>query len=153
MRSAIYVMGFKMEKRVVAYGIADSYNKPPTVSRDHRPPTYNSRREIEAQIIAFNRRQGAERYAFAKIFEDGTFEASYSPVEVGGWTVGIVKWFSVAKGFGFIVTGEGQPDVFIHQTTLDAAKVTDLQPGEPVSIRFGRTEKGLVATAIERAAP
>ncbi len=140
-----------MKKRIAAYGIADSYYKPPTVKRDHRPPTFNSRKEIEAQVIASNKRQGAKRYAFATIFEDGSFEAAFGPTDVGDWTPATVKWFSGSKGFGFAVIGEGKPDIFIHQTTLDACGVHGLQPGEPVSIRFGRTGKGLAATAIERA--
>lgn len=32
--------------------------------------------------------------------------------------VGAIKWFDVAKGFGFIVPDDGQPDVLLHVTCL-----------------------------------
>ena len=31
---------------------------------------------------------------------------------------GVVKWFDVAKGFGFIVPDNGMQDVFLHVTCL-----------------------------------
>lgn len=31
---------------------------------------------------------------------------------------GVIKWFDVAKGFGFIVPDDGQPDVLLHVTCL-----------------------------------
>ncbi len=32
--------------------------------------------------------------------------------------VGAIKWFDVAKGFGFIVPDDGRPDVLLHVTCL-----------------------------------
>ena len=139
-----------MQKRIVAYGIADSYNNPPTLMRDHKAPTSNSRRELEAQVATFNKRQGAKRYAVATVFEDGTFEASFVPTDVSDWKIGIVKWFSPLKGFGFVVTGDGEPDAFIHANVLETARIRELHPGDPVSIRIGKTVKGLVAVDIRR---
>jgi CspA family cold shock protein len=31
---------------------------------------------------------------------------------------GVIKWFDVAKGFGFIVPDNGMPDVLLHVTCL-----------------------------------
>jgi len=142
-----------MPKRAVAYGIADSYNTPPTLMRGHKPPTSAARQELEAQVATFNRRQGAKRYSIATVFEDGTFEAAYSPSEVGDWTMGIVKWFSATRGYGFVVIAadDGERDVFLHAAVAEKCGVKDLQPGDPVSIRYGKTSKGYVAVEVEQA--
>ena len=31
---------------------------------------------------------------------------------------GVIKWFDVAKGFGFIIPDNGMPDVLLHVTCL-----------------------------------
>ena len=37
-----------------------------------------------------------------------------NPIEVAG----VIKWFDVAKGYGFIVPDNGMPDVLLHVTCL-----------------------------------
>src|ERR1700754_4475845 len=41
-------------------------------------------------------------------------EAGLDVIEI----VGSIKWFDVAKGFGFIVPDDGRPDVLLHVTCL-----------------------------------
>jgi len=41
-------------------------------------------------------------------------ETAASVIEVSG----VIKWFDVAKGFGFIVPDSGMPDVLLHVTCL-----------------------------------
>src|SRR5689334_12129632 len=41
-------------------------------------------------------------------------ETAASVIEVSG----VIKWFDVAKGFGFIVPDDGRPDVLLHVTCL-----------------------------------
>lgn len=45
---------------------------------------------------------------------------------------GIVKWFNVLKGYGFIVPEDGSHDVFVHVSALDRAGLTVLQEGQRV---------------------
>ena len=44
-------------------------------------------------------------------------ELSAEPVDLVEIT-GVVKWFDVAKGFGFIVPDNGMQDVLLHVTCL-----------------------------------
>jgi len=53
---------------------------------------------------------------------------------------GKVKWFSDAKGFGFIETAEG--DVFVHHSVIEAEGFRTLQEGQEVEIEIGMGEKG-----------
>jgi cold shock CspA family protein len=46
---------------------------------------------------------------------------------------GKCKWFNSAKGFGFITPNDGQPDIFVHQTSIHSEGFRSLGEGEDVS--------------------
>ena len=48
-------------------------------------------------------------------------------------TIGIVKFFNVQKGFGFIAPDDGSPDVFVHVSAVERAGMTTLREGQRVS--------------------
>ena len=48
---------------------------------------------------------------------------------------GSVKWFNDAKGFGFI-TRSGQPDVFVHHTSIVAEGFRSLNEGDSVEFEL-----------------
>ena len=54
---------------------------------------------------------------------------------------GIVKWFNERKGYGFIEQEEG-PDVFVHQTGINASGFRSLNEGDRVSFDLEDGQKG-----------
>lgn len=46
---------------------------------------------------------------------------------------GVVKWFNMAKGFGFIAPDEGGADVFVHVSAVERSGLTGLREGQAVS--------------------
>lgn len=55
---------------------------------------------------------------------------------------GTVKWFSGAKGYGFIGPDEGGKDVFVHHTAIDMKGYKTLEEGQRVSFEVTRGSKG-----------
>ncbi len=46
---------------------------------------------------------------------------------------GTVKWFSPAKGYGFIANDNGGEDVFVHFSSIDADGYRSLNEGQKVT--------------------
>ena len=56
---------------------------------------------------------------------------------------GEIKWFDVAKGYGFIVPDNGLPDVLVHVTTLRRDGFQTAREGARVVCEVLRRSKGL----------
>ena len=61
---------------------------------------------------------------------------------------GIVKWFDVKKGYGFITPDHGGPDVFVHFSAINGTGYKSLQEGARVEFEIGKGRKGLQAQAV-----
>jgi cold shock protein len=60
---------------------------------------------------------------------------------------GTVKWFSNAKGFGFIQRASGD-DVFVHHTAIQEAGFKSLEEGQLVEFTVNTGPKGLQAADV-----
>ena len=65
--------------------------------------------------------------------------------------MGTVKWYNVAKEFGFIVRDGGGKDVFVHVSALDRAGITGLNEGQRVFVGVAEGGKGPEAASIQLA--
>lgn len=65
---------------------------------------------------------------------------------------GTVKWFSDAKGYGFIQVeepGDGAKDIFVHYSEIVKDGYKSLAQGQPVNFELSDTPKGLQAKNVE----
>jgi len=60
---------------------------------------------------------------------------------------GTVKWFDNAKGYGFIISPEGD-DVFVHYRVIDGEGYRSLTEGQNVEYVATQGEKGWQATEV-----
>ena len=64
---------------------------------------------------------------------------------------GIVKWFNVSKGFGFITPDDGGDDLFAHFSAIQANGFRTLSEGQKVSFDVTTGPKGKQASNIQPA--
>lgn len=62
--------------------------------------------------------------------------------------MGTVKWFSEAKGFGFIAPKDGSTDVFVHYSAIQGAGFRNLAEGQSVEFECAPSPKGMQATRV-----
>ena len=57
-------------------------------------------------------------------------------------TVGTVKWFNMAKGYGFIEPESGEKDAFVHISAVQRAGLETLREGQKVEFELVPGDKG-----------
>ena len=60
---------------------------------------------------------------------------------------GKIKWFNAKKGYGFIEPDDGEKDVFVHITALEAAGLETLDEGQKVT--FETSEENGKVSAVD----
>jgi cold shock protein len=61
---------------------------------------------------------------------------------------GTVKWFNAEKGFGFIATDGGGPDVFVHYSAIAADGYRSLEENQRVEFEITQGQKGPQAAQV-----
>jgi CspA family cold shock protein len=64
-------------------------------------------------------------------------------------TTGTVKWFSDARGFGFITPDDGGNDLFAHFSEIRSEGFKTLAENQKVSFEVTQSTKGLQASNIQ----
>ncbi len=57
-------------------------------------------------------------------------------------SVGTVKWFNPAKGFGFIQPEDGSKDVFVHISAVERAGLSTLSEGQRIEFELVSGQDG-----------
>ena len=65
-------------------------------------------------------------------------------------TLGTVKWFNDAKGFGFITPENGDKDCFVHHTAIKAEGFCSLAEGDRVEFDIVQGAKGPAAENVTK---
>jgi len=63
---------------------------------------------------------------------------------------GKVKWFNENKGYGFILSDEGQRDIFVHYSEIRDDGYRTLAEGETVEYEMMDSPKGPQAKGVMR---
>jgi CspA family cold shock protein len=66
---------------------------------------------------------------------------------------GRVKWFDPVKGFGFVVSDDGGPDILLHANVLRNFGQSSVADGAGISVRIQQTQRGAQAVEVLSIAP
>lgn len=66
---------------------------------------------------------------------------------------GYVKWFDPTKGFGFVVSDEGGPDILLHANVLRNFGQSSIADQAGIEIVVQETDRGIQSTEILRIDP
>ena len=77
-------------------------------------------------------------------------EEEQKPKEEGKRLNGKVKWFSGAKGYGFIERKDKEKDIFVHFSAVKKSGLQSLEEGEQLTFEIKNSDKGLSAINLQK---
>ncbi|NBR53280.1 MAG: cold shock domain-containing protein [Rhodobacteraceae bacterium] len=69
-------------------------------------------------------------------------------IDIGRILRGVVKWFDVSKGFGFVVSQSGGPDILLHSNVLRSFGHSSVSEGTEIEMNVVETARGMQATEV-----
>jgi CspA family cold shock protein len=63
--------------------------------------------------------------------------------------LGVVKWFNGEKGYGFLARDNGEKDVFVHFSAINAEGFRTLREGQRVEFEVVQGQKGPQAQDVD----
>ncbi|MGE4327377.1 MAG: cold-shock protein [Pseudodonghicola sp.] len=66
---------------------------------------------------------------------------------------GQVKWFDPAKGYGFVVSDQGGPDILLHVNVLRNFGQSSVADGSRIEVVIHQTERGVQAVEVVSITP
>lgn len=75
--------------------------------------------------------------------------AGANPMNDSSTIIGVVKFFSAEKGFGFVTPDDGGKDVFVGIGSLSRSGLADLEAGQRVRLDTRMGSKGPMAEGVE----
>lgn len=66
---------------------------------------------------------------------------------------GQVKWFDAVKGFGFVLSSDGGPDILLHANVLRNFGQGSVADGSHIELNVQKTERGLQAVEVLTISP
>jgi CspA family cold shock protein len=66
---------------------------------------------------------------------------------------GQVKWFDAVKGFGFVLSDDGGPDILLHANVLRNFGQGSVADASKIELKVQRTERGLQAIEVVSITP
>jgi CspA family cold shock protein len=67
----------------------------------------------------------------------------------GSTVEGMVKFFNLEKGFGFVIPDDGSKDVFVSARMLERLGLSHLEPNQRVRMTVRMGQKGPMAESLE----
>ncbi|WP_174412345.1 cold-shock protein [Sulfitobacter noctilucae] len=74
--------------------------------------------------------------------------AGSDPVHARSEVAGVVKWFDPIKGFGFVVTEAGGPDILLHVNVLRNFGQSSVADGAGICLLVQETDRGVQAVEV-----
>lgn len=99
----------------------------------------------------FDGPKGKQVKEIMEIVEQGTVNLMPEATRADGTVTmgGLVKWYKIEQGFGFIIPDDGMKDIFIHKSLLDKLEIEGLEAGQRVKVTLKAVEKGREAVNLE----
>ena len=118
-------------------------------SQRHREPVRETKRRETPKRETSKRETSKRETSRHKSPRPQTSRRESPRPDNGGTPQGVVKWFNVGKGFGFIAPESGGDDLFVHFSAIEGNGHKSLKEGQKVEFEVGPGRKGEEARTVK----